>query len=243
MKEKNAVLIGFLLALCAIGITTIAMTKSSLVTQQSIESGKRDERRGSIKWFVARAKEEKKTKVFVPPPEEFYAVVSDLDDAALHYASVLVEPVSQKTAILNDSDIVTWHKFKVVEFISYPTKGCLHCPSGLAVPQEMLPLEASEILVPTSGGSLTIDGIQLESRKKDFDESFSATKRYLLFLSFDPTTAVGRIPLGPNGIFEVTEQDQIVPIIQGVSPIRRDLELKFGNSLTRVRDHLRTRSK
>ena len=241
MKTKNIVLL-LISLFSVVAITAFGLTKSGFV-QQAIESGKNDERRGSIKWFVARAKEQKKTKVFVPPPEESYAEVTGLDDAAAHYTALLVEPVDQKAAILNDSHIITWNKLKVVEFISYPAKGCVQCSSGgLTVPDEMLPMDANEILVPTYGGSLVLEGIRLESRNKDFGESFSLSKRYLVFLAFDPTKAIGKLSLGPYGMFSVTPQDEIVPIIRG-GTISRDLESKAGNSLTRFKDHLLTKRK
>jgi hypothetical protein len=240
VKNKNFALL-LISTLGVVGITTIGMTKNSLVTQQRAESEKRDERRGSIKWFVARAKEKNKTKLFVPPPEETYAEVTDLDDAVAHYSALLVEPIEQTTAVLNDSHIITWNKLKVIELLSYPREGCLQCAGGLSAPKEMLPLDASEILVPTSGGTLVVDGVQLESRDKDFAEPFSLSKTYLVFLSLDSTSGIGRLSLGPYGMFAVNVPDEIVPIIRG-GAISRDLESKSRNSLIRFKDHLHKRS-
>lgn len=238
MKTSN-VLLTLILAAFVIGAVTIGMTQGNSATQQPGGVEKNDERRGSIKWFVKRAKEQKKTKVSVPPPLDSYAVVTGLDDAATQYAVVVVQPLEQKTAVLNDSDIITWHKLQVIEFLSYPSKGCAQC-SSLKAPEGM-PLKVGEVAVPTYGGTLTIDGIQLESRHKDFSEHFSLSKKYLIFLSLDPTTSVGKLSLGPYGVFTVTPSDKIISIVQGKSPVSQDFELKFENSLTRTRDYLRNR--
>jgi hypothetical protein len=212
------------------------------VKQQPLKSGMSSDRRGSIKWFVERAKEQKKTKVIVPLPEESYAEVTDLDDAVAHFTVFLVEPIEQKTAVLNDSQIITWNKLRVIEFLSEPAKNCPQCASGLTAPDEMLPLREGEILVPASGGSLVVDGIELESRNKDFSETFSPSKKYLVFLSFDPTKAIGKLSLGPYGMFALSGHDQIVPISRS-GAIGRDLEMKLGNSLIRFKDHLQDRTK
>ncbi|HEY0728840.1 MAG TPA: hypothetical protein VGD38_12270, partial [Pyrinomonadaceae bacterium] len=119
-------------------------------------------------------------------------------------------------------------------------KGCAQC-SSLKAPEGMS-LKVGEVAVPTYGGTLTIDGIQLESRHKDFGEHFSPSKRYVIFLSLDSATSIGKLSLGPYGVFTLTPSDKIIPIVQGKSPISQDLELKFENSLTRTREYLRNPS-
>lgn len=236
MKIRTPALLVLMSVLLVVGIATI---RGSFRNQQP--SIKNDERRGSIKWFVKRAKEQKKTKIFVPPSEELYAVVKGLDDASSHYAVLVVQPLEQKPSILNDTDIITWHKLKVLEVISYPSKGCALCSSGLVAPPEMLPLNAEEILVPTSGGVLSIDGIELETRQRDFGDHFSLSNRYLIFLAFDPANSTGKLSLGSRGVFLITPSDQISPLVKDKSPLNQDLELRLGNSLNRIRDHLRNR--
>jgi hypothetical protein len=240
VKTKNIVVL-LILALCVI-VTTLGVTKSKVVPQQSVDSGVNPHKRGSIKWFVERAKKQKKTKVVVPPPEESYAEVTDLDDALAQFTVLLVEPIEQKAAVLNDSHIITWNKLKVIEFMSSPAKACPQCSTDLTGPEEMLPMKAGEILVPIYGGSLVVDGIRLESRHQDLGESFSRSRRYLLFLSFDPINAIGKLSLGPYGMFALKGDDQIAPIIPG-GAISRDLGLKAENSLTRFKVHLQNRTR
>lgn len=239
MKTSNA-LLALILALFGIGAVTIGMTQGNSATQQPSGAEKNDERRGSIKWFVKRAKEQKKTKVFVPPPLDSYAVVTGLDEAASQYTVVVAQPLEQKTAVINDSDIITWHKLQVIEVVSYPSRGCAQCASFKA--PEGMSLKVGEIVVPTYGGTLLVDGVQLESRQKDFGEHFSLSRKYLIFLSLDPATSVGKLSLGPYGVFTLSPSDKIIPIVQGKSPISQDLELKFENSLSRTTDYLRNRT-
>ncbi len=240
MKSKtNAALLVLISASLGVGLTTIGITKGHFISQQPKDSVKHDERRGSIKWFVKRAKEQKKTKVFVPPPEESYAEVKSLEDATAQYSALIVEPVEQRTVIWDEAQIVTWHKLKVIEFVSYPSQGCAQCIGSLTAPVEMLPLKVGEVLVPSYGGSLVIDGVQLESRESDFGVHPLLHQRYLVFLSLDPAKSIGKLALGPHGIFVVNPQDQIRPILNSKSMLGRDLDLKLGNSLTKLKDHLR----
>ena len=186
MNAKNAGPLILIFALVLVGIANIRIISGSFTTQQPIAAQKNTEKRGTIAWLVKRAKEQNKTKLFVPPPEESYAEVNGLEDASSLYTTLVVQPVQQKTVVLNDSSLITWHKLKVIELISYPARNCSNCVSSLTAPQEMLPLQADEVLVPTYGGTLEVDGVQLESRTADFGEQFDITScdrsRSLCFL-------------------------------------------------------------
>jgi hypothetical protein len=240
---KNSASIALVSALLVIGITNAGVTSGAFVTQQPTQAKQNNEKRGSIAWFVKRAKEKNKTKVFVPPPEQTYFEVNGVDDASSTYAVLVVQPIEQKVAVLNEADIITWHKLKVLDLISYPARGCVQCLGELTPPQELLPLKVDEILVPTYGGSLEEDGIQLESRDRDFGEHFIRSKKYLVFLSLDLGQRVGKVALGPHGVFELNSSDQAVPIVESKSPLVREVKSKFDNSLIRFKEHLHTRSK
>ena len=243
MNAKNAGPLILFFALALVGIANIRIIGGSFETQQPVAAQKNTEKRGTIAWLVKRAKEQNKTKVFVSPPEESYAEVNGLEDASSLYTTLVVQPVQQKTVVLNDSSLITWHKFKVIEFISYPSRNCSNCVSSLIAPQEMLPLQADELLVPTYGGTLEVDGVQLESRAADFGEHPSRFNKYLVFLSLDPGKGIGRLSLGPQGVFLVNSSDQTQPISESMSPLVRDVKLKVDNSLSKFKDYLRSRLK
>jgi hypothetical protein len=219
------------------------ITSGSFVTQQLTGAKQNNEKRGTIAWFVKRAKEQNKTKVFVPPPERTFFEVDGLDDALSTYAVLVVRPIEQKVAVLNEADIITWHKLKVLDLISYPARGGAQCLGQLTPPQEILSLKVDEILVATYGGSLEVDGIQLESRDPEFGEHFIRSNKYLVFLSLDLGQRVGKLSLGPHGVFALNSSDQVVPIVESTSPLVREVKSKFDNSLIRFKERLHTRSK
>jgi len=215
-----------------------APRSASSIAQQSSQSQKHDERRGSINWFVKRAKERNETRVLVPPPEESYAEVQSLEDAILRYSTLIVEPIEQHTVVWDGATIVTWNKLKVIDYISYPIQNYAQCTNGLTAPSEMLPLSVGEILVPIYGGSLTIDGVQLESRNLEFGSHFSLSKQYLVFLSLDHARSVGQLSLGPHGVFILNSLQQTIPILDSKSMLSRELDVKAGNSLHKFKDHV-----
>lgn len=248
MNVKLAGTIALVSALLVIGITNAGITSGSFVAQpptQAKENNEKrnNEKRGSIAWFVKQAKLQNKTKVFVPPPVETYFEVNGVDDASSTYAVLVVQQIEQKVAVLNEADIITWHKLKVLDLISYPARGCARCLAQLTPPQEMLPLKVDEILVATFGGSLEVDGIQLESRDQNFGEHFIRSNKYLVFLSLDLGQQVGKLSLGPHGVFALNSSDQAVPIVESSSPLPREMKSKFDNSVLRLKQRLHTQSK
>lgn len=230
-------------ALTLVGIASFRIISGSFTTQQPVAAQKNTEKPGTIAWLVKRAKEQNKTKLFVPPPEESYVEVNGLEDASSLYTTLVVQPVQQKTVVLNNSSLITWHKVKIIEFISYPSRNCSNCVSSLTAPPEMLPLQADELLVPTYGGTLEVDGVQLESRAPDFGDHPSRLNKYLIFLSLDPGKGIGRLSIGPQGVFLFDSSDQMQPISESMSPLVRDVKLKVDNSLSKFKDHLRNRLK
>jgi hypothetical protein len=242
VNVKLAASIALVSALLVIGMTNAGITSGSFVKQQPTRA-KQNEKRGTIAWYVKRAKEQNKTKLFVPPPLESDSEVNGVDDASSTYAVLVVQPIEHKVAVLDESNIITWHKLRVLDLISYPARNCARCLGQLTPPREMLPLKVDEILVATYGGSLEVDGIQLYSRDPDFGDHFIDSNRYLIFLSLDLGQQVGRLSLGPHGVFTLNSYDQVVPIVESSSPLVRELKSKFDNSLIRFKERLHTQSK
>lgn len=229
MKTKSQ--ITFILVVIVVLIT---ISKAQLP-----QKNKDEERRGTIAWHVKQSKLKGKNKAKLLPMENTYFVVDGLDDALSQYTVVVAELIGRRSYVADEASLVTWNKFKVLEVLSQPLKhACPGCLSGLNVPPEMRPNNSAEILLPSSGGSVVVDGVDVEIEDRDFGKAFSPSQKFLLFLSLDKARSAGKITLGPYGVFAIDSGGSFQPITSVTSPLREELNVQTSDSLDRLREYV-----
>ncbi|HKP73814.1 MAG TPA: hypothetical protein VJT82_12805 [Pyrinomonadaceae bacterium] len=231
MKPKTSLLFTLATVLIVVGIT---WTKSS--SQQNVNE------RGTIAWHVQNAKKSGKKQVEIPAPIPIYAAVNGLDDALARFTTVVAQLVEMKSYVQDRSKIVTWYKFRVLEYLSQPPQSeCPDCLNDIVIPEELRPLQADEFVVSDVGGSVLVDGVEVSSRDSEFRQSFSLSQKYLLFLSLDSSRRVGSLNIGPSAIFTIDSDDVLAPVTKRPHPIGQDIEKTSRNSLSRVKEYVRQR--
>ena len=88
-------------------------------------------------------------------------------DQTIQYSSVLIiEPYAQET-VTSDDRAYTWFKSRLLQILSHPTRQALPLASRLdelstsLTPTNLLPLSSSDILIIKSGGTLVVDGVEI----------------------------------------------------------------------------------
>lgn len=225
------------LVLAVAGLLVLAArTASSTRRSQDHVSAPGAEKRGTIAWHVKQAKTKGKKKVSLLPIEENPAVVTGLEDAFSQY-TVLIAQLVEKKSLAQEASIVTWNRLRVLEFLSQPTTpSCAKCLSGLNAPPDLVPL-INEVLVPTQGGAVTVDGVEVDAEGKGLDGHFKPGQKYLLFLSLDPAERIGKLALIQYGVFTLDANNRIQSIAAGDDPLKRDLGARVGNSLSTLKEH------
>lgn len=217
-----------LIALGGYGIKKTVADKNQDV--EKVEDGKD---RGTLKWHARKAKKEGKNNIIISSPIVEYLGVGDSPDFALsNFSLVVAQPVEIKT-YPNDVSIATWYKFRTVETISQRPP----IPNLLAndPPQDLLPLNDGEFLLPTYGGSVSVDGVNIVMRNTDMPP-FSIDKRYLLFISRHPS-GFANLWAGPTGAFTITADDELEPVSKKPHPIKEVLSSRFDNSVSKLKQH------
>lgn len=184
---------------------------------------------GLLKDSAGKAKAEGKDEIIIRAPLYRPAGVTSLDEALSYYTVVIATPVDSKSFIKSPDEIVTWYKFKVIEYLNRkePLK-CSTCPSTPVAPSEMLPLKDDEILIPRPSGSVVIDGVKVTSVESGFPP-FLQSKKYLLFIQFDSSSSIGMLRLGSYGVFTVDENGDIRHINNKNHPFKHEIENPNGN--------------
>ncbi|HEX8723207.1 MAG TPA: hypothetical protein VF736_21495 [Pyrinomonadaceae bacterium] len=236
MKRKLAAITALVFVLAAAAWATERARNQNVLRAQG------EEKRGTIAWYVKKAKEKGVRRVVLLPAEENFAIVSGLDDAASQFTVVLARPVGKKSYVATEASLVTWNRFRVLEVLSTPTAApCATCLADLVAPPDVPVTPGEEILVPTGGGTVVVDGVTVVAKDKHLGEHFLPSQQYLLFLALDPARGVGKLRMGPYGVFPVDDNGDIRPLAQGDAPLKHDLEAQSGNSLAGLKARLRGR--
>jgi hypothetical protein len=191
---------------------------------------------------VQKAKELGKNKVIFPAPIGIPTYVENLSEAIDKNRIIVVQPIIRKSYPQGEMDIITWHKFRIIEELSPGRDSNTSLDYSIeALPEEidgdLLPVEDNEILVRQAGGILNIDGITLIQETAKFP-LLSNREKYLLFISKNSSQKVGRIGLGPYGVFAISHDNLLIPLVKSQHPIGRDIKRNFRHSLDRLKMNL-----
>ncbi|HEX8139129.1 MAG TPA: hypothetical protein VF544_16290 [Pyrinomonadaceae bacterium] len=236
MKVKSILLV--LTGAVLIIVGTIKIKSGQPGLQQQEES-----RRGTLKWHAQQAKAKGEQQVVIPAPIERVAHVTNLDEALsrFHLTALIGEPVEEKSFAQGEDNIATWYKFRVKEYLSQQSVSeCRTCSLPPDVPQEFLPLKDDEILVLKAGGALAVDGVKVINQERDFPE-FSKSQEYLLLLDLNLSTKVGRLSIGPYGVFTIDSNGLLRSVNKKPHPLKQEMQIRYLDSVERLRANLKER--
>ncbi len=218
------------IVLTVFAYTTISRTKPQ---RKNVPNSNR------LKWYAEEAKKEGKQKEVIPAGTTEYlgSDSPDLERSLSIYSVVVAQPVEKRTFESNDNSVSTWYKFRIVDALT-PLRDpvCFGCVT-LSPPLEM-PLDQNEFVILRNGGTLTVDGVEIEQREAGFPQ-FQEHKKYLLFISLYPNK-VAITAGGPLGVFEIGDKENLTPFSKEPNPIREGVERKFNNSLGSLKQRFKS---
>lgn len=193
-----------------------------------------------LRWYAKEAKNHGRQKVTIPADIVEYlgsAGTITLDEATSSSTVVVAHLVSKQSFRQGDDGLLTWNRFAIDEIISEAKD--LRCPAcvPLSPPADIAPLQSGEFLLPKNGGSLRIDGIEIEQVDDSFPE-FDQNKAYLLLIQLYPS-GVARTLGGPVGVFNIDSKGQALPVSESDHRVRKDFKEKYGNSLDSLRKSIK----
>ncbi len=216
--------------LAVFAYTTISRTKPQ---RKNVPNNNR------LKWYAEEAKKEGKQKEVIPAGTTEYlgSDSPNLERSLSIYSVVVAQPVEKRTFESNDNSLSTWYKFRIVDALT-PLRDpvCFGCVT-LSPPLEM-PLDQNEFVILRNGGTLTVDGVEIEQREAGFPQ-FQEHKKYLLFISLYPNK-VAITAGGPLGVFEIGDKENLTPFSKEPNPIREGVERKFNNSLGSLKQRFKS---
>lgn len=217
-----------------VGTYTTSITKQE--KNQKIAALEKSKDRGKLSWYADYAKAKGEARIIKPAPlVEYVTEVTDINEILSHYSLLVVQPVESKSYAQDDSRIITWNKFRIIEDLSkHRIDQCADCSLDETVPGEMLPLQSDEILVPKYGGKITIDGIEITMVESDFPQ-FDPSKKYVLFLEVDASGLWGRIMVGPGGVFILHDNEKLISINNREHGVKSIINQHYNNSFSKLK--------
>jgi|SRR5215216_195376 len=231
MKVKLIAIVVLAAAVVAVGVVRTAST----IQKKPVPYKDR------LKSYATEAKVKGQQKVVVPAPLVEYLGGAGTISAEQAFASstVVVAHVISTQSYYSDDQITTWNKFATDEVLSEAKD--LACPGclPLATPSTLLPLQPGEFLIPKIGGTVNIDGVEVEQPVDSFP-AYELNQQYLLLINLYPS-GVARTLGGPVGVFRVLPNAKLAPISESEHKIRRDFKDVYSNSLDLVRKRLKVK--
>jgi hypothetical protein len=131
-----------------------------------------------------------------------------LDKALQDYTVVVAELITSKSYLANSDGATTWYKFKIIDPLSERYANyCNTCPDVPEVPEDLSPVNYNEFVLPTSGGTVNVDGVEV-TVDSGSEPVFENGKKYLLVLSLWPSR-VARNGCGSVRGFQVDENERL----------------------------------
>ena len=229
MKTKLIIIVLLIAAAAAVGIVRSASTIQK----------KPAPHKDYLKWSANEAKNKGQQKVRVPAPLiEYLGGAGGISaEEAFSHSTVVVARLVSKQSTYRDSEITTWNKFAIDETLAEAKD--LQCPGCVprTPPATILPPSTGEFLLPQTGGTVNIDGVEVQQVVDAYPE-YELNQKYLLLIALYPS-GVARTTSGPIGVFKVLPNDKLAPVSESEHKIRKDFKDVYGNSLAQLRKHLK----
>jgi hypothetical protein len=209
------------------------------VASKNPQPPKKEPSRDRLKWHIAQAKKEGRQRVVISTGMSTYVggENASVDTALADYTVVVAKPIAKRTYQRDDNNLRTWYTFQILDALTeFKHPACSGCFT-LTTPSDLLPLNPDELLIPRDGGTVTLDGIEIEQTETGFPE-FENNQRYLLFLSVYPNR-VALTAGGPIGVFVIGNDEHLTSLNKNTDTIQAGMKERFDNSLSLVRKQLK----
>jgi len=202
------------------------------------ESGqsRQSQREPSLKEIAKHTKDQGKTKATVVGQISDYPdTEKSLDQAKNDNTLVVAELTDSRSFPFGESGVRTWYRFQILDVIKENFKPCELCSEVPAAPEQLLPINADEFVLPTGGGTVNVDGVELTMSNPSMPV-LETGKKYFLVLRLTPSR-VALLGAGPSGIFEVSNDDKLKPITGRNIGMQREIKDHF-DTVSKVEAHV-----
>jgi hypothetical protein len=229
MKSK------FFFGICLVIVVGISTLIGSLKALSQANKGQQWKDPTSLRARVEKEKAKGLRKVVFPAPIVEYADNISLETAIAETTIVVADVLDKQSRLLDPGTIATFYRLRVIETLSEPISSKCCNPTDNEFPKDLPVLGENEMYFVGMGGTIHLEDVEV-TVKEDFEE-LQVNRRYLLFLSTTQSGMFSVGKVGPRGVFTVAGDGHLDSALKRFR-LGRELETKFGNSLSRLKGEI-----
>ena len=193
-----------------------------------------------VRKAIERAKADSLKDVSLIPISGLPTGVTDLDAAMGNGSILIVQPVAKITTFGHPDHLMTWYKAKVVEVLWKQKRTSTDPVTD--VPIQFRQLGPKEILLPTAGGNLNIEGINVHETYP-INSLLGLHTDYLVCVNLRHDGQVATLIDGLDGVLSVGAGNTLKPLGNAAEDVVRDIHARFADNLQFVRSYIQERGR
>src|SRR5688572_28414169 len=238
MKAKLAIVVLLVASITAvIGIAT-SQNSQKLDNQEfkTLEDKEKSDKL-SIKERARLAKIRGITQVTAPGIVTLHPVAAspeEIEQLLPRYTIILAELEEEFSALKDPRMLQSWYRFKTLDVLSQvpPQQSfAVH-----EVPAHFQQLKDDEFLVPSAGGAVSLDGVEVIQNDQTIPR-FKKNQKYLLLLSLNPATRIAELALGPQSILPVKDDYSLDSMVNR-HQLQQAIRKFHGSSLDQLKRNI-----
>lgn len=189
---------------------------------------------GRVRKAIENAKSNSLKEVTLIPTTALPTGITDLDEAIANHSILVVRPIAEVTTLGHPDHLMTWYKVQVEEILR--KQKTLSADPLPDLPTQFLPLAPNELLLPTAGGTVKVDGITVRETYA-INSLFVLNKDYLVCVDLKANRQVGTFAAGLDGVFRVGPSGSLKALGDPDHGLALDLQQRFADDLDFVRTY------
>jgi hypothetical protein len=194
---------------------------------------------GRVRQAVEKAKASGLKDVTLIPIPGLPTGITDLDGAIANHSILVVRLVGKVTTMGHPDHLMTWYKAEVEEVIG--KQKAVSSDPVPEIPAQFRQIGPNEILLPTQGGSLIIDGVSVHETSP-INSLLALNSRYLICVDLRHEGQVGTLFAELDGLLLIKPEGTLKPLGNVSDGIVRDIHERFADDLEFVRSYVREQS-
>lgn len=223
---------------CHLGLRIFAVLASlswaNLLYAQNIKADSQSPP-GRVRQAIENAKNKSLKEITLIPTTALPTGITDLDAVIANHSLLVVRLIAKVTTLGHPDHLMTWYKVQVIEVLW--KQRTLSSDPFPEIPAQFLQLGPNELLLPTSGGTVNVDGITIHETYP-INSLLIMNKEYVVCVDLKRDGQVGTFVTGLDGIFSIAADGSLKALGNIDRGVALDIHQRFADDLEFVRSYI-----
>jgi hypothetical protein len=211
-----------------------SLTWTNLVLAQNIAADSQSPP-GRVRQAIENAKNSSLKEVTLIPTSGLPTGIKDLDGVIASHSLLVVRPITKVMTLGHPDHLMTWYKLQVIEVLW--RQKTLSSDPFPEIPAQFLQIGPNELLLPTPGGIVNVDGITIHETYP-INTLLMMNKKYLVCADLKRDGQVGTLVTGLDGMFSIAPDGSLKALGNADRGVALDIHQRFADDLEFVRSYV-----